>query len=57
MLARGLGCIGIGPATGLDAWRTALAEGVARAAAGGTVVVDVRVLPGYTPSVARMIGN
>ncbi len=56
-LARGLGCVGIGPAIGLDAWRAALAEGVARVAAGETVVVDVRVLPGYTPSVARVIDD
>jgi len=56
-LARGLGCVGIGPAIGLDAWRAALAEGVARVAAGKTVVVDVRVLPGYTPSVARIIDD
>lgn len=54
-LARGLGCIGIGPAIGLEAWRAALAEGVARVAAGETVVVDIRVLPGYTPSVTRVI--
>lgn len=53
-LARGLGCVGLGPIEPAG-WAEALGEGVARAAAGATVLVDCRVQPGYTPSIARVI--
>ncbi|WP_158940852.1 thiamine pyrophosphate-binding protein [Burkholderia sp. S171] len=52
MIARGQGLVGIGPvarATDLDA---ALAQAVSALLDGKTVVVDVRVDPGYSPSMS-----
>jgi len=50
MLARAQGAIGIGPVRKREELRPALQDAMAAVTAGETVVVDVHVAPGYTPS-------
>jgi thiamine pyrophosphate-dependent acetolactate synthase large subunit-like protein len=54
-LARGQGCVGIGPVAEPGKLVTALAEGVAAVRAGKCCVVDVRVAAGYDPGAAAGI--
>jgi thiamine pyrophosphate-dependent acetolactate synthase large subunit-like protein len=50
MLARAQGAVGIGPVRKRDDLKPALLEAMRAVIAGETVVVDVQVAPGYTPS-------
>jgi thiamine pyrophosphate-dependent acetolactate synthase large subunit-like protein len=50
MIARGQGLIGLGPVEKPEALAGVLAEAVAELKSGKAVVVDVRVTPGYSPS-------
>ena len=50
MIARGQGLVGLGPVERPEALASVLAEAVAQLKAGKAVVVDVRVTPGYSPS-------
>jgi thiamine pyrophosphate-dependent acetolactate synthase large subunit-like protein len=52
MLARAQGVEGIGPITSAHALPAALADAISRLRLGRAVVVDVHVMPGYTPSMA-----
>ena len=53
MMARGQGLHGIGPVAGEVALREALRDAIARVKRGEAVVVDVRVEPGYSPTMAQ----
>jgi thiamine pyrophosphate-dependent acetolactate synthase large subunit-like protein len=53
MLARSQGALGLGPVSQPAALREVLAEAVAAARAGGVVVVDVHVRPGYDAATTR----
>jgi thiamine pyrophosphate-dependent acetolactate synthase large subunit-like protein len=55
MLARGQGCVGIGPVEHPKELVTAMIEAVAAVRAGKVSVVDVRVAVGYDPSAAAGI--
>jgi hypothetical protein len=55
MLARAQGIDGIGPVTTADELAGVLSDAIARVIAGRSVVVDVHVTPGYTPSMAAGI--
>jgi thiamine pyrophosphate-dependent acetolactate synthase large subunit-like protein len=50
MIARGQGLVGFGPIESTDALPGALQEAIAALKGGQAVVVDVRVPPGYSPS-------
>ncbi|SDH24830.1 Acetolactate synthase large subunit [Paraburkholderia steynii] len=52
MIARGQGLVGIGPVARAEDLDTALAQAVNALRDGRTVVVDVRVDPGYSPSMS-----
>lgn len=52
MLARGQGLLGLGPVTDVDALPDVLAEALAAAQRGASVVVDVRVASGYNPAMS-----
>jgi thiamine pyrophosphate-dependent acetolactate synthase large subunit-like protein len=54
-MARGQGCIGIGPVEEPKRLVAALREAVAAVRAGKVCVVDVRVAPGYAPGAAAAI--
>ena len=51
-IARGQGLIGIGPVTDPAMLDQAFAEGIAAVMQGHAVVIDVRVTPGYSPSMS-----
>jgi thiamine pyrophosphate-dependent acetolactate synthase large subunit-like protein len=51
-IARGQGLIGIGPVTGPEALDQAFAQGIEAVMQGHAVVIDVRVTPGYSPSMS-----
>ncbi len=53
MVARGQGAEGIGPIRTQDELRSAMREAVALFRKGKTVVLDVRVQPGYDPNTTR----
>ena len=55
MIARGQGLDGIGPVESPEALPAALADAIARLKQGRAVLVDVRVTPGYSPSMAAGI--
>lgn len=50
MMARAQGLQGFGPVTAVDALAGTLADAVARVKRGEAVVVDVHVVPGYSPA-------
>jgi thiamine pyrophosphate-dependent acetolactate synthase large subunit-like protein len=50
LFARAQGAVGIGPLCDRDQLASGLQEAIASVQQGNTVVVDVRVVPGYTPS-------
>ena len=52
-IARAQGAEGYGPVTKVDELPAVFAKAIATVEAGGVAVVDVRVKPGYGPSVAR----
>jgi thiamine pyrophosphate-dependent acetolactate synthase large subunit-like protein len=52
MIARGQGLVGIGPVTDPAALEAAFAEGIEAVMQGKAVVIDVRVTPGYSPSMS-----
>jgi thiamine pyrophosphate-dependent acetolactate synthase large subunit-like protein len=54
-LARAQGCVGIGPVTAPHALDAALSEAIAAVDAGRPCLVDVRVLPGYAPTMASAV--
>lgn len=53
MIARGQGAKGFGPATNAAELETMLSEAVKAVEAGDVAVVDVRILPSYSPSSIR----
>ena len=53
MLARGQGLHGIGPVEGELALHEALRDAISRVKRGEAVVVEVRVKPGYSPTMAQ----
>ncbi len=54
-IARGQGCVGIGPVEDPKKLLAAIKEGVAAMKSGKVVVIDVRVATGYDPSTANSI--
>jgi thiamine pyrophosphate-dependent acetolactate synthase large subunit-like protein len=56
-LARAQGAHGFGPVTDARRLEPMLAEAIAAVEAGGVVVVDVRVAPGYTPAMTAAVSN
>jgi thiamine pyrophosphate-dependent acetolactate synthase large subunit-like protein len=52
-LARGLGCQGHGPVRDASGLASTLAQAIRQVEAGGVALVDVRVAPGYAPSMAK----
>jgi thiamine pyrophosphate-dependent acetolactate synthase large subunit-like protein len=57
MVARAQGAVGIGPVTDLAELRESLAQAIAALKEGRTVVVDVRVLPGYDPGTSKAMAQ
>lgn len=54
-MARAQGAVGFGPVVDAAALAGVFAEAIAVVDAGGVAVVDVRVLTGYTPSMAAAL--
>ena len=55
MIARGQGLVGFGPITSWPELISALQEGLNAVRDGKAVVIDVRVMPGYSPSMSRQM--
>ena len=53
MMARGQGVHGIGPVEGQNALHEELRDAIVRVKRGETVVIDARVKPGYSPTMAQ----
>jgi len=51
-IARAQGLVGLGPVSTTEELAGALAEGVKAARSGSSVVIDARVVPGYSPAMA-----
>jgi len=56
-LARAQGAVGFGPVEDVSKLSGTFAEAIAAVEAGGVVVVDVRVAPGYTPAMTAAVSN